>query len=415
MEFFQSLRAHAVALPNLAKFAFVMVILVGVPPLCRKIRLPAVVGLLLTGTIMGPGVIELAGVHRPAANFLGDLGKLLLMFFAGVEIDLARFRQAESRSIAFGVLTTIIPLLLGVAVGILFDYSVTAAIVIGSLLASHTLLAAPIVTKLGANRLEAVAVTFGATVVSDTLSLVVFAICVSTYVSGFSLLQLILQIAEIALLVPLILFGLGRVGAYLLRQAEHQDDAYFLLLFVMMAVAGVLAHLVNLPGIVGAFLAGLAINAAVHDKPGKDKLEFFANSFFIPIFFVVTGFLIDPALFVRSLLDNLFLAVAIIAALVVGKFIAAYTAGRIFGYPPIVRLTMWSLTLPQVAATLAAALVAFDTVNKVGQRLIDRSLLNVVFALMLTTSILGPVLTERLTPRMLEAEEVEKTAAAQPG
>jgi len=63
---------------------------------------------------------------------------------------------------------------------------------------------------------------------------------------------------------------------------------------------------------------------------------------------------------------NLFLAVAIIAALVVGKFIAAYTAGRIFGYPPIVRLTMWSLTLPQVAATLAAALVAFDTVNKGG-------------------------------------------------
>ena len=144
-------------------------------------------------------------------------------------------------------------------------------------------------------------------------------------------------------------------------------------------------------------------------------MEFFANSFFIPIFFVVTGFLIDPALFVRSLLDNLFLVVAIIAALVVGKFIAAYTAGRIFGYPPIVRLTMWSLTLPQVAATLAAALVAFDTVNKDGQRLIDRSLLNVVFALMLTTSILGPVLTERLTPRMLEAEEVEKTATPQSG
>ena len=306
MEFFQSLRSHAVALPNLAKFAFVMVILVGVPPLCRKIRLPAVVGLLLTGTIMGPGVIDLAGVHRPAADFLADLGKLLLMFFAGVEIDLARFRQAESRSIAFGVLTTVIPLLLGVAVGILFDYSVTAAIVIGSLLASHTLLAAPIVTQFGANRLEAVAVTFGATVVSDTLSLVVFAICVSTYVSGFSLLQLILQIAEIALLVPLILFGLGRVGAYLLRQAEHQEDAFFLLLFVMMAVAGVLAHSVNLPGIVGAFLAGLAINAAVHDKPGKDKLEFFANSFFIPIFFVVTGFLIDPALFVRSLLETSF-------------------------------------------------------------------------------------------------------------
>jgi len=65
---------------------------------------------------------------------------------------------------------------------------------------------------------------------------------------------------------------------------------------------------------------------------------------------------------------------------------------------------MWSLTLPQVAATLTAALVAFNTLNTEGQRLVDRPLLNVAFVLMLTTSIRGPVLTKRLTPRMLEAE-----------
>lgn len=404
MEFLQSLRLYAVALPSLAKFAFGMLIIVGVPPLCHRLRLPAVVGLVLAGTIMGPHVLGLFGESRPIAEFLGELGKLLLMFFAGVEIDLARFRQARVRSVAFGILTTSIPLLLGTAVGALSGYSLIASIVIGSLLASHTLLAAPIVTKLGANRLEAMTVTFGATVMSDTLSLIVFAICVSTYVSGFSAFRLILQIVEIAVLVPVILLGLGRIGAYLLKRAENAEDAYFILLFGMLAVAGVLAQLVNLPGIVGAFMAGLAVNAAVQNKPGKEKLEFFANSFFIPIFFVVTGFLISPVLFAQSILDNFSLVIGIVAALVVGKFIAAYTAGRAFGYPQIHRLTMWSLTLPQVAATLAAALVAFNTVNKEGQPLLDRSLLNVVFVLMLTTSILGPVLTERLTPRMLEAE-----------
>src|SRR5262249_47666739 len=166
-------------------------------------------------------------------------------------------------------------------------------------------------------------------------------------------------------------------------------------------------HLVNLPGIVGAFLAGLAVNASVHDKPAKDKLEFFGNSFFIPIFFAVTGFLINPAVFVRSLMDNYPLAVAIVAALVVGKFIAADAAGRAFGYTTIQRLTMWSLSLPQVAATLAAAVVAFRTFDSAGQPLLDRSTLNVVLVLMLTTSILGPVLTERLAPRMLEREKPE--------
>ena len=76
--------------------------------------------------------------------------------------------------------------------------------------------------------------------------------------------------------------------------------------------------------------------------------------------------------------------------------------GRAFAYPAAARMTMWSLTLPQVAATLAAALVAFDTRNPAGQRLVDSRLLNVVLLLMLTTSILGPVLTEHFAPRLLK-------------
>jgi hypothetical protein len=64
-------------------------------------------------------------------------------------------------------------------------------------------------------------------------------------------------------------------------------------------------------------------------------------------------------------------------------------------------MTMWSLTLPQVAATLAATLVAFDTRNPAGQRLVDSRLLNVVLVLMVTTSILGPVFTEHFAPRFL--------------
>jgi Kef-type K+ transport system membrane component KefB len=412
MGYFEEFRAHALALPNLAKFAFAMVILVGVPWLCRRIKLPSAVGLLLTGMVIGPHALGFFGGNRPIAEFLGNLGELLLMFFAGVEIDLVRFRQAQSRSIKFGLLTTGIPLLLGTAVGLFFHYSVIPAIVIGSLLASHTLLAAPLVTRLGANRLEPVAVTIGATVISDTLSLVVFAICVSMYGSSFSPLRLALQIAEIAIFVPLVLFGLSRAGAYLLKREESQEDAYFILLFAMMAVAGLLAQLVNLPGIVGAFLAGLAVNAAVHDKPAKDKLEFFANSFFIPIFFVVTGFLINPIVFARSVVDNFSLVISILAALIAGKFLAAQIAGRAFGYPLIQRLTIWSMTLPQVAATLAAALVAFKTFDSTGQRLIDRSMLDVVFVLMLTTSIVGPVLSERFMPRMMEETSPEKPDAA---
>ena len=119
---------------------------------------------------------------------------------------------------------------------------------------------------------------------SDTLSLIVFAICLPIYQSGFSVSGLLVQLIEIAVFVPLILLGLSRVGAYFLKKVEHDEDAYFILMLAILAVASLLAESINLPDIVGAFLAGLAVNAAVKNKPAKEKLEFFGNSFFIPIF-----------------------------------------------------------------------------------------------------------------------------------
>jgi Kef-type K+ transport system membrane component KefB len=402
MEFLEFLRSYAVALPNLAKFGLGMALIVGIPPLCRRAGLPAVVGLLLSGVIIGPHGLGFFGEKRPIADFFADLGKLLLMFFAGLEIDLAHFRAAQTRSIIFGLVTTGFPLLLGTAVGLWSGYSLVPAIVVGSLLASHTLLGSPIVTKLGVNKLEPIIITVGATVLSDTLSLVVFAICVSTFKSGFSTFTLAAQLVEIAIFVPLILFGLSRVGAYALNQVVDDEDAYFVLMLGILAVAGLLAQTINLPGIVGAFLAGLSVNAAVHDKPAKAKLEFFGNSFFVPIFFIVTGFLIDPRVFGESIVHNFSLIIGMIGALVVGKGIAATIASRAFSYSPAARLTMWSLTLPQVAATLAATLVGFDTLNAAGQRLLDGRMLNAVLVLMVTTAIVGPVLTQRFAPRMLE-------------
>jgi Kef-type K+ transport system membrane component KefB len=368
--------------------------------------LPAVVGLLLSGVLIGPHVLGIFGEQRPIVDFLAELGALLLMFMCGLDIDLVQFRQARNRSMLFGLITTGVPLLLGTVVGLIFGYQLTAAVVVGSLLASHTLLGIPIVTQLGVNRLEPIVITVGATVLSDTLSLVVFAICLSTYESGFSTSAFALQIIEIAVFVPFVLLGLSRLGVYLLKAVEAQEDAHFVLMFGIMAVAGVLAGFVNLPGIVGAFLAGLAVNEAVHDKPAKEKLEFFANAFFIPIFFTATGFLINPLTFFRSIVDNFALVMAIFLALVAGKFIAAQTAGRAFKYSSAARMTMWSLTLPQVAATLAAALVAFRTFDGLHQRLVDERMLNAIFVLMVTTAILGPFLTQHFA-RALNHPNIE--------
>ena len=113
MEAIDALSSLVLALPPLAKFAIAMAIIVGVPPLARRVGIPEMVGLLLFGVVLGPHVLGLFGEERPIANFFAELGKLLLMFSAGLEVDVILFRKAQTRSIIFGLVTTTVPLLLG--------------------------------------------------------------------------------------------------------------------------------------------------------------------------------------------------------------------------------------------------------------------------------------------------------------
>jgi Kef-type K+ transport system membrane component KefB len=216
---------------------------------------------------------------------------------------------------------------------------------------------------------------------------------------------LALQLIEIAVFVPLLLFTVSRGGRYLLDKEKDDEQGYFVLMLGIMAFAVVVTRLVQLPGIVGAFLAGLAVNGAVHAHPAKEKLEFIGNSFFIPIFLVVTGFLIDPVAFARSISDNAGLAAGVVGALIIGKGLAAAAAARLYSYGRAAQMTIWSLTLPQLAATLAATLVGLETFNPAGERLIDEKILNVVLVLIVTTATLGPIMTQRYAPRMLKSSE----------
>ncbi|WP_299065092.1 cation:proton antiporter [Accumulibacter sp.] len=396
------LRKAVAVLPTLASFAVCMMLIVSIPRLSRRVHLPEAVGLLVAGMLFGPHVLDIFSHEHPVLKFFAEVGALLLMFFAGLELDLTLFRQKIFRALSFGVITTSLPLLLGTLATLWLGYELLPAIVVGSLIASHTMLGSTIIARLGARNLEPMVVTFGATMVSDTLSLLVFAACLPLYASGFSVAGIAIQVIEIAIFIPLVLLGLGRGGAWLLRRVENDEETYFMLMFGILAVTALLAEWIHLPGIVGTFLAGLAVNASVKDKPAKGKLEFLGSSLFVPIFFLVTGFLIDPIAVVRSISQDFLLAAGLLGALVAGKWIAAEACGRAFGYPRAARRTVWSLTLPQVAATLAATLVAHKTFNASGQPLVDSRMLNAVLIVVLVTAILGPILTQHYAPRMLD-------------
>ncbi len=288
----------------------------------------------------------------------------------------------------------------GTAAGLTFGYPIISSILVGSLLASHTLIAFPIVAATRLTRRPAVAITVGATVLTDMLSLLVLAGCLATFHKGFNPLDLLVQIAELVAFAGIVVFGLGGPARWIARHLGNNQEARFIVLLIVVCLAATLAEAINLEGIIGAFLAGLAVNRSVEGTEARRLLHFVGRAFFIPAFFVVTGFIVDVGVLGHTLLTGLPLVLAIIGGLIVSKWLAAEFAGRVWHFPADERGLMTSLTLPQVAATLAAALVGYGTVNAAGARLLDERMLNTVLVLVVVTSIVGPVLTEHYVHRL---------------
>jgi Kef-type K+ transport system membrane component KefB len=404
-----------VHLPLLVRFALVLAIFLLIPPLCRRIRIPAAVGLLLAGVGLGPSGLHFLPNAVPVADFFAEIGKLLLMFFAGLEIDLSQFRRTGVRSLIFGFLTCSIPLVIGMTVGVLAGYAWLAALLIGSLMASHTLLGFPIVQRMKLVTDEAVAVTIGGTVFTDFLSLLILGVCLPIHKSGFSASTFAIQIVEMLAYVLVVFVGLTTFGRWLIARIGDTKERQVLLTLLIVALAGFGADVVNLEPIIGAFVAGLAVNRALSDTEAKEQLDFLGRTLFIPMFFVSIGLLIDVQVFLRTLVERTGLVVAIVGGLIVAKFLAAYLTRRIFGYTRSEGHLIWSLSLPQVAATLAAAIVAFQAKNAEGVRLIDEPVLNTVLVLVVITSILGPMLTEYFgRKRLAEQEAALKASSIQP-
>jgi Kef-type K+ transport system membrane component KefB len=403
-------------LPLLVRFALVLAIFLLVPPLCRRVRIPSVVGLLFAGVALGPSGLHTLPNAAPVAEFFAEIGKLLLMFFAGLEIDLSQFRRTGGRSLVFGVLTFSIPLAVGVGVGLSAGYSWLAAVLIGSLMASHTLLGFPIVQHMRLVKDEAVAVTIGGTVFTDLASLLVLAVCLPIHSSGFSTASFALLIVELAGYLLLILFGLSAAARWAIGRLAGAKEQQVTLILLMIALAGFGAAAINLEPIIGAFLAGLAINRASPDKEAKEQLEFLGKTLFIPMFFVSIGFLIDVRVFIHTIVDRPVLVVGIVGGLIGAKYLAARLTVRLYGYSRIEGHLIWSLSLPQVAATLATAIVAFQTTDAAGTRLIDVPVLNTVLILVVVTSVLGPLLTQSFGQRQLAQQAAGATSAtsAQP-
>ncbi len=376
-----------------ATFVLLLAIVLAVPPLFERLKLPGLVGLIAAGVAFGSSGLGWLDADADTMKLLSEIGKIYLMFVAGLEIDLILFQRTRDRSMGYGFMTFAIPLVGGIGVGLLFGFGWLAAVLIGSLLASHTLLAYPIIQRLGVVDDEAVTVTVGATIFTDIGSLLVLAICLGISKGDFSAIKLFTLLGSLGLYALAVLIGLKQLGKLFFRKVGKDEANRFLFVLLSVFLAAVVAQLIGVENIIGAFLAGLAINSVVGDGPVKEKTEFLGSVLFIPMFFVNMGLLLDLEAF-SDILASIGLPLLIVGVLLATKLLAALAAGRLYQYSWLQTWAMWSLSIPQVAATLAAALVGYEA------EIISTEVFNSVILLMLVTSILGPLVTTYTAERL---------------
>jgi Kef-type K+ transport system membrane component KefB len=361
-----------------------LVVIIG-PPLLEHARLPGIIGLLLGGYVIGPHGLNLIGAGNTTVPELGQLGLLYLMFVAGVELDIGLVRVHRRAVILFGLASFGFPMLFGSAVGFSMSWSAPAAILLGSLMASHTLLVYPTVKEAGLSAHRAVATAVGATVLTDTASLVVLAFVSGSQLEGGSVASIAAQVVlGLVALSAFCFVVLPRLVLLGFRYLGTDRVVRYLLALASLLAAATFAASFGIEGIVGAFFAGLGLNRLVpNEGPLMERIDFFGSAVFVPIFLVSVGMLLQPSVMVRG--ETLKLAALFILASVGGKVVATFSSKRGLHLSTKETVLMLGLTMPQAAATLAATVIGFN----IG--LFDQAVVNAVLVLILV-SIAGATL-----------------------
>jgi Kef-type K+ transport system membrane component KefB len=383
------------------EFTLLVVLALAVQLAFRRLEIPPVVGLIAAGMLFGPGGFGILP-REPIVELFGAIGLVYIMFLAGLEIDMEVVRHHKREGLTFGVLAFALSFVPGAAVGRLLTDTWTGAILIATAISSHTLLAYPIVQRLGLLHHRAIVAAIGGTLLTDTLALIVLVIAVQTAGGAEGAAGWAGPLLLLAALVAVSLVLLPRLGEYFLEHTRATRAVKALFLLAVLLVLAATAKIIGTEDILGAFLAGVCLNLPVRRRPELlEHVEFVGRMLFIPLFFVETG--------MRLQLDVLMneprawmLAGLLLAVIVAGKFGAAWISGRLFGYATAAWATMAALTLPQAAATLAVTVTARQA------DLISSEVLDGIIIVILLSCLAGPLLTRAAGRRVRERDRAER-------
>ena len=401
-------------------FSLMLFIILLSPIVLRKVKIPAIIGLILSGVLIGPMGFGLIGKNtmdpEGSVKLFATIGLLYIMFMAGLELDFTQFKKYWTKSLSFGILTFIIPISLGFPLcywGL--KLSPTASLLTASMFATHTLVAYPIISKFGLSKHPAVAIAVGGTILTDTAVLIILAI-ISSSTKGDLDFSFWLRLGTSLTIFSLIMFLIiPKIARWFFSKLDSEKSSQYIFVLSIIFFSAFLAEVAGVEHIIGAFVAGLVLNKLIpHNSILMNRIDFIGNSLFIPFFLISVGMVVDYRAFFQGNWP-LIIAGVLTTFAIFSKWLAAFTTAFVFRLKNTERNIIFGLSTSHAAATLAIIMVGYNTilnqkeidaaklVNVVLEpnRLLDANVLNGTILLILITCMVASFITETAGKKLL--------------
>lgn len=383
-------------------FSLLLFIILLSPIVLRRLKIPGIIGLIISGLIIGPHALGLIGYNALQAEgsikLFSTIGLLYIMFMAGLELDLNQFKKYLNKSLTFGLLTFILPLILGYPICYyVLNLDAIASLLVASMFSTHTLVAYPIISKYGLSKHSSVAITVGGTILTDTAVLIILAIISGSSTGNLDGIFWLKLFTSLTIFSVIMFLGIPKIARWFFSKLDSEKSSQYIFVLSIVFFAAFLAEMAGVEHIIGAFVAGLVLNRLIpHNSVLMNRIDFIGNSLFIPFFLIYVGMVVDYRAFLQGTWP-LVIAGVLTTFAIFSKWLAAFVTQLIFNMSKTERQVIFGLSTSHAAATLAIIMVGYNE----GNGILDINIVNGTVLLILFTCMTASFVTENAGKKLL--------------
>nr|WP_170295440.1 cation:proton antiporter [Chengkuizengella sediminis] len=340
---------------------------------------PAVLGKLLIGIVLGPTVLGIV-TNTDVLEEISQIGVILLMFIAGLETDVQEFKRTGKASTYVGVLGIVVPLTAGYLAGIYMELPTLEAVFLGLLLSATSVsISVQALKEMGKLKSKEGTTILGAAVIDDILVIISLAFLMSLAGGDVQLGEVILK----KVLFFVVAIGLAwKVVPWVLKKFAplKVSEAVISAGLIICFSYAFLAEYAGVAGIIGAYIAGVAISLTNYKHEVFEKVETISYSIFVPVFFTSIGVTIEFIGIGDQIWLIVFLSIIAILTKLLGSAVGAKLAG--FNWRSSFGIGSGMVSRGEVALIIAA--IGLEAA------LLTEKLFAVIVVVVLITTILTP-------------------------